>query len=137
MRTRSELKTLHSHLLMIPVTPAAPESKQLPKGSMRAALKASKGLRRKPLEAQALAPPRHAPGGEVSRDLLTRGNAGDKRYLFKPLPARGRDKREGPAGEQGQQPGGVFVQSIKGDFWSWDRKAGLLHACKLETLCGA
>ena len=132
--------------MTIPLTESAPVGNDLPKGPVRA-LKASKVPRRKPSESQALAPLR--PGSEVSRQLLTRGNAEDKKYLFKPL--RGREKREESIGTQGQagavsQVGmgggtgtagsgsGVYVQSVKGNFWASDRKAGgccLLPAQKI------
>ena len=142
---------VHPHLMTIPLTESGP-AKDLPKGPVRA-LKASKVPRRKPSESQVLAPPR--PGSEVSRQLLTRGNAGDKKYLFKPL--RGREKREESIGTQGRagavaQVGmggatgtadsgsGVYVQSVKGNFWASDRKAGcccllLLAAMQDKLAC--
>ncbi len=125
--------------MTIPLTESA--SKDLPKGPV---LKASKVPRRKPSESRALAPPR--PGSEVSRQLLTRGNAGDKKYLFAPMPVRGREKREESIGTQGRagavaQVGigggtgmasserGVYVQSVKGNFWAADRNAGSFAWC--------
>jgi hypothetical protein len=139
--------------MTIPLTESGP-AKDLPKGPVRA-LKASKVPRRKPSESQVLAPPR--PGSEVSRQLLTRGNAGDKKYLFAPMPVRGREKREESIGTQGRagavaQVGigggtgmasserGVYVQSVKGNFWAADRNAGcccllLLAAMQDKLAC--
>jgi hypothetical protein len=76
-------------------------------------------------------------------------------YLFKPLPVRGKEKREESIGTQGRagavaqmgkggraggtacSGGGLFVQSVKGNVWS-DQKAGgcsLLPAPNVAWCC--
>ena len=121
--------------MTIPLTQWGSKGNELQKWSVRAALQASRVPRIKPSESLVLAPSK--PGSEVSRQSRTSGY--DKVYLFKPLPVRGREKPEESIGTQGRagavaqvgkgvagtasSGGGVFVQSVKGNFWS-DQEAG-------------
>ena len=128
------LPKIHQHLMTIPLTQGSKRNEHQ-KWSVRAAFQASKVPRIKPSESLVLAPSK--PGIEVSRQSLMRGN--DIVYLFKPLPVRGSEKPEKSIGRQGRagavaqvgkgvagtasSGGGVFVQSVKGNFWS-DQEPG-------------